>query len=78
MKIDDKISDEKQQYDINREAAKTSPLSTGKIYKCEYLTDEETLPSYQRRVIKQAKFIYSPLGKAFEKKRQLKIRKKQK
>ena len=78
MKIDDKINDEKQQYDINREAVKTSALSSGKIYKCEYLTDEETLPSHQRRVMKQAKFIYSPLGRAFEKKRQLKIKEKKK
>ena len=38
-----------------------------KIDKYEYLTDEEILPSDQRRVIEQAKFKYSPLGKAFEK-----------
>ena len=30
MAIDDKISDEKLQYDINREAAKMSALSSGK------------------------------------------------
>ena len=35
MKIDDKIRDEKLQYDINREAAKISPLSSGKIHKYE-------------------------------------------
>ena len=33
MKIDNKISDEKIQYYINREAAKISPLSSGKIGK---------------------------------------------
>ena len=31
MTIDDKIRDEKVQYDINREAAKISALSSGKI-----------------------------------------------
>ena len=38
MKIDDKIRDKKLQYDTNREAAKISALSSGKIYKYEYLT----------------------------------------
>ena len=33
MTIDDKIRDEKLQYDINREAAKLSALSSGKIDK---------------------------------------------
>ena len=53
MTIDDKIRDEKLQYDINREAAKISALSSRKIDKYEYLTDEEILPSDQRRVIEQ-------------------------
>ena len=43
-------------------------LSTGKVDKYESLTGEEILPSDQRRVIKQAKFTYSPSGKAFENK----------
>ena len=67
MKIDDKIRDEKLQYDINREAAKISGLSSGKIDKHEYVTGEEIVPSDQRRVIEQAKFTYYPLGKALEK-----------
>ena len=33
MTIEDQIRDEKLQYDINREAAKISPLSSGKIDK---------------------------------------------
>ena len=33
MRIYDKIGDEKLQYYINREVAKTSALSSGKIYK---------------------------------------------
>ena len=44
MAIDDKIRDEKLQYDINREAAKISALTFGKIDKYEYLTCEEILP----------------------------------
>ena len=67
MITDDKIRDEKLQYDINREAAKISPISSGKIDKYEYLTGEEILPSNQRQVIEPARLTYSPLGKAFEK-----------
>ena len=67
MAINDKIRDEKLQYDFNREAAKISALSSEKIDKYQYLTAEEILPPDQRRVIKQAKFTYSPLRKAFEK-----------
>ena len=67
MTIEDQIKDEKLQYDINREAAKISALSSGKIDKYEYLTSEEILPSNQQQIIQQAKFTYSPLGKAFEK-----------
>ena len=64
MKIDDKIRDEKLQYGINREAAKISALSCGKIDKYEYLPGEEGLPFNQRQIIEQAKFTYSPLGRA--------------
>ena len=67
MAINDQIRDEKLQYDINREAAKISALSSGKIDKYEYLTGEEILPSNQKQIIEQAKFTYSPLGKPFEK-----------
>ena len=38
MTIHDQIRDEKLQYDINREAAKISDLSSGKIDKYKYLT----------------------------------------
>ena len=67
MKTNDQNRNEKLQYDINREAAKISALSSGKIHKYEYLTDEDILPSNQQQIIEQAKFTYSPLGKAFEK-----------
>ena len=66
MIIDDQIKDEKLQSDINREAAKISALSSGKI-EYEYLTGEERLPSNQQQITEQAKFTHSPLRKAFEK-----------
>ena len=67
MTIEDQIKDEKLQYDINKEAAKISALSSGKIDKYEYLAGEELLPPNQQQIIEQAKFTYSPLGRAFEK-----------
>ena len=51
MTIEDQIKDEKLQYDINREAAKISALSSGKIDKYECLTGEEILPSNQQQII---------------------------
>ena len=64
MTINEKIRDEKLQYDINREAVK---ISSGKIPKQEYLTGEDILPSNHQQIIEQAKLNYSPLGKAFDK-----------
>ena len=63
MTIDDQIGD-----DINREAAKIRALSSNKFNKYEHLTGKETLSSNQKQMIEQAKFTYSPLGQAFEKK----------
>ena len=51
MIIDDQIRDEKLQYDITREAAKISALSSNKIGKYEYLAGEEILPSNQKQII---------------------------
>ena len=65
--IEDQIKDEKLQYDINREAAKISVLSSSKIDKYEYLTGEQISPTNQQQIIEQGKFTYSHLGKAFGK-----------
>ena len=46
MATDDRIRYGKIRYDINREAAKISALSSGKIDIYEYLTGDEILPSY--------------------------------
>ena len=51
MTIEDQIIDEKLQYDIDREAAKISALSTGKLDKYEYLTGQEILPSNQQQIL---------------------------
>ena len=67
MTADNKIKDEKLQYDINRKAAKISALLSCKTDKYEYLTGEDVLSSDQSRVIKQAEFTCSPLSKVFEK-----------
>ena len=65
MKIDDQIRDEKQEYDINRKAAKISALSSGNFDKYEYLTGEKKLSFNLKQIIEQAKFASCPLGKAF-------------
>ena len=67
ISINDQIGDENLRYDIGREAAKISALSSEKLHKYEYLTDEDILRSNQQQIIEQAKVTYSPLGKAFEK-----------
>ena len=59
MTVNDQISDEKPQYDINREAAKIPALSSSKIDKYEYLIGEEILLSDQQQIIEQAKFTYN-------------------
>ena len=46
MTMNDQIRDEKLQYDSNREAAKISALSSGKIHK-----HEDILPSNQQQII---------------------------
>ena len=65
MVIEDKIRDEKLQYDINRVAAKVSALSSSNIDKDEYLAGQEILSSQQQRIIQEVQFTYSALGKAF-------------
>ena len=54
-------------HDINRKAAKISPLCSGKIDKYEYLTSGKILSCDQSSIRKQAKFTDSPFGKIFEK-----------
>ena len=57
---------------------KAKVKSSGKIHKYEYLTGQEILPSNQQQIIEQARFTYSSFGKAFERRKQLKIKDKNK
>ena len=63
--LDDKIKANKSQYDLDREAAKISALSSKDLEKYEYLTGEDL--GYKPDVIQRTKFEYSPLGEAFKK-----------
>ena len=67
MTKDDKIRDEKLQYDINREATIISALSSVKSDIYEYLKGEQVLPHDQRRVIQRAKFTSHRFKKSLEK-----------
>ena len=67
-KIYEKIKDETLQHGINREAAKITALSSGKIDKYEYLTGKKILPSDQSRMIEAAEFIYFSCWNAFKNK----------
>ena len=79
MTINDQIRDGKIQDDINRKVTEISALSSGKIDKYQCLTGEETISSNQQQILEEAKFTYSPLGKAFEKQiKQLEIKEKNK
>ena len=51
MAIDDKIRDEKLQYNINMEVAKIQAFSSGKIDKYQYLTGKEVLPFNPTQII---------------------------
>ena len=66
MTVDYRIRNEKLQYDINRDAAKISALSSGKADKYEYLPGKEILPYNRNQIIKQAKLTYSPLRTALK------------
>ena len=63
--LDNKIKANQGQYDLDREAAKISVLSSNEFDKYEYLTDEDL--GYKPEVVEQAKVEYSPLGKVLNK-----------
>ena len=53
MTMDDQIRDEKLQYDIDREAAKISALSSNNLMNMNIL---QVKKYYQKQMIEQAKF----------------------
>ena len=63
--LDTKIRSNQAQYDLDRQNAKISALSSGELDKCEYLTGEDL--GYKPDVVQKAKFEYSPLGQVFNK-----------
>ena len=63
--LDDKIRANKAQYDLDRQAAKISALSSSDFEKYEYLTGEDV--GCKPDIVQKAKFEYSPLGKVFNK-----------
>ena len=63
--LDDNTNTNKLQYEVEKEAAKISALSSGELEKYEYLTGEDL--GYKPDVIQKAKFEYSPLDKVFNK-----------
>ena len=63
--LDRKIKQNESQYDLDREAAKISALSSNNLDKYELLTGEDL--NLKPSTIEQANFDYSPLGKIFNK-----------
>ena len=63
--LDNKIKSNKAQYDLNRQAAKISALSSGELEKYEYLTGENF--GYKPGAVQKPKFEYSPFGQVFNK-----------
>ena len=62
---DDKIKKNHAQYNLDRNAAKISPLSSKEMDKYEYFSSEDL--GFKPRVIEQGKFEYSPSTKVFNK-----------
>ena len=62
--LDNKIKANQAQFDLDREAAKISALSSGELEKYEYLTGEDLV--YKPDIIQKAKFEYSPLGEVLK------------
>ena len=60
-----KIKQNESQYDLDREAAKISALSSNNLDKYELLTGEDL--NLKPSTVEQTKFEYSPLGKRFNK-----------
>ena len=59
--LDDKIKGNQAQYDLGREAAKKSTLSSKHLLEiCKYLTSEDL--RHRPSVLEKTKFEYSPLG----------------
>ena len=67
--IKNKIESNKAQYNLERQAAKISALSSGNVIKYEFLTSKDVLPKINSlgKTPTLKIFEYLPLGKAFQK-----------
>ena len=67
--IDNKIEQNKAQYNLDGQTAKIAALSSGNVSKYEFLTGKDVLS--EKDLLEKAaalkRFEYSPFGKAFEK-----------
>ena len=63
--LDRKIKQNETQYDLDKNAAKISALSSNDLDKYEYLTGGDL--GLKPSTVEQAKFEYSSLGKVFNK-----------
>ena len=63
--LDEKIKANQAQYDLSREQAKISALSSKELDKYQYLTGEDL--GYKPGVVEKVKFEYSPLDEALNK-----------
>ena len=65
--LDNKIRQNQADYDLHRQNAKISALSSGDLNKYEYLTNKDL--GYKPDPIQKAMFEYRPLGQVFRDKR---------
>ena len=63
--LDNNIKQNNADYDLYRQNAKISALSSEELNKYEYLTGEDL--GYRPDPVQKAKFEYSPLGQVFNK-----------
>ena len=63
--LDNKIRSNQAEYDLDRQNAKISALSSGELDKYEYLTGEDL--GYKPDMVQKTKFEYSTLGQVFNK-----------
>ena len=61
--LDDKIGSNEGQYDLDRQNAQISTLSSGELDKYQYVSGEDL--RYKRDVVQKPKFEYSPFGQVF-------------
>ena len=63
--IDNKIEQNNAQYDLDRQTAKVSALSSGNVSKFEFLTGKDVLPEkhFLEKAATMKRFEYSPLGR---------------